>query len=73
MLAIYGQMCGWTLARAHACSGDSIAIGSYLGETESFDRAITEFARAYADQTDEDHRAFVDAIAAGVIKARSGV
>jgi uncharacterized protein (DUF2252 family) len=73
VLAIYGQMCGWTLARAHACSGDAIAIGSYLGETESFDRAITEFAGAYADQTDKDHRAFVDAIAAGAIKARSGL
>ena len=73
VLAISGQMCGWTLARAHACSGDAIAIGSYLGETESFDRAVTEFAGAYADQTDEDHRAFVDAISAGTIKARSGV
>ena len=71
--AIYGQMCGWTLARAHARSGDAIAIGSYLGASATFDRAMVEFARSYADQNSNDHKALVDAIAAGVIKAESGV
>jgi len=73
VLAIYAEICGWTLAKAHACSGDAIAIGSYLGTNESFDLAITEFADANADQNDVDHRALVDAIVAGTIEAQSGV
>jgi uncharacterized protein (DUF2252 family) len=71
MLTTYGQICGWTLARAHARTGDVIAIGSYLGESDSFDRAITAFAGSYADQNAEDHRGLVDAIAAGSVVARS--
>jgi uncharacterized protein (DUF2252 family) len=73
LLTTYGQICGWTLARAHARSGDVIAIGSYLGESDSFDRAVTDFASLYADQNTEDHRALVDAIAAGTVAAQSGV
>lgn len=64
-MGMYGEMCGWTLARAHARSGDPIAIDAYLGTGSKFDKAITAFARAYADQNDRDHRAVVDAIADG--------
>jgi uncharacterized protein (DUF2252 family) len=73
LLTVYGQICGWTLARAHARSGDAIAIGSYLGASDSFDRSVAEFAAAYADQNAADHQAIVDAIAAGAITAQSGV
>ena len=73
VLGVYGRICGWTLARAHARSGDAIAIGSYLGTSETFDRAITEFADAYADQNAADHQALVDAIAAGTVEAQLGV
>jgi uncharacterized protein (DUF2252 family) len=73
LLAIYGQICGWTLARAHARSGDAIAIGSYLGSSDVFDRAVTEFASAYADQNAHDHQALVTAIAAGTVVSRAGV
>ncbi len=52
----YGELCGWTLARAHACSGDRIAIGAYLGGSDVFDKAITQFAAAYADQNERDHQ-----------------
>jgi hypothetical protein len=54
MLPIYGQMCSWTLARAHARSGDRLAIAAYLGSGDAFDRAIVEFALAYADQNQKD-------------------
>lgn len=57
-LTIYAYVCGWTLARAHARSGDRVAIGSYLGRSDTFDRAIAEFAEAYADQTEHDYAAF---------------
>jgi len=69
----YGALCGWTLARAHARSGDRIAIASYLGSADVFDQAVTEFAAAYADQNERDHRALVDAVAAGRIAAERGV
>ncbi|MTD55192.1 DUF2252 domain-containing protein [Amycolatopsis sp. RM579] len=58
----YGRLCGWTLARAHARTGDAIAIGSYLGSGPCFDRAIGEFARVYADQNERDHAALADAV-----------
>lgn len=64
MLA-YGRLCGWTLARAHARTGDAIAIGSYLGSGTSFDTAIAEFASSYADQNERDHAALLDATKAG--------
>jgi uncharacterized protein (DUF2252 family) len=72
-LSIYAQICGWTLARAHARSGDAIAIGSYLGSGDVFDRAIVDFAGAYAEQNDLDHRQLVDAIKSGKIQATTGV
>jgi uncharacterized protein (DUF2252 family) len=72
-MRMYGALCGWTLARAHARSGDRIAIGAYLGNSDVFDRAITEFAAAYADQNERDHQALVDAVKAGRITAEQGV
>ena len=72
-LSIYAQICGWTLARAHARSGDATAIGSYLGGGDVFDRSIVDFAGAYAEQNDLDHRQLVDAIKSGKIQATTGV
>ena len=69
-MAAYGRLCGWTLARAHARSGDRIAIASYLGGGDAFDRAIVEFSRSYADQNERDYRALSDAVGAGRIAAR---
>jgi uncharacterized protein (DUF2252 family) len=68
-MRLYGELCGWTLARAHARSGDRIAIASYLGGSDVFDRAIADFAAAYADQNERDHQALVDAVNAGRITA----
>jgi uncharacterized protein (DUF2252 family) len=72
-LRAYGQVCGWTLARAHARSGDRIAIAAYLGNSDVFDRAIAQFATAYADQNERDHQALVDAAATGRITAEHGL
>jgi uncharacterized protein (DUF2252 family) len=66
-MRIYGELCGWALARAR--SGDRIAIASYLGGSDVFDRAITQFAGAYADQNERDHKSLVDAVASGRITA----
>ena len=71
-MRIYGEACGWALARAHACSGDRIAIAAYIGGSDVFDQAITEFAAAYADQNDRDHQSLVDAVASGRITAEPG-
>jgi uncharacterized protein (DUF2252 family) len=68
MLA-YGELCGWTLARAHARSGDRIAIAAYLGQSAAFDQAIAEFAAAYADQNERDHQALTAAVASGRVTA----
>jgi uncharacterized protein (DUF2252 family) len=68
-MAAYARMCGWILARAHACSGEPAEIAGYLGSGESFDRAITQFAESYADQNERDHRALVQAIDDGRIDA----
>jgi uncharacterized protein (DUF2252 family) len=68
----YGEVCGWTLARAHARSGDRIALAAYLGGGPSFDVAVREFAEAYADQNERDHQSLLDAIRAGRITAESG-
>ena len=72
-LQLYAALCGWTLARAHARSGDRIAIGAYLGGTDVFDRAIAKFAAAYADQNERDHRALLDAVKSGRITAEQGL
>ena len=68
----YAQLCGWTLARSHARSGDSQAIAGYLGSGDVFDRAIADFAVAYADQNDSDYKAFKAAIDSGQISAHEG-
>jgi len=70
---VYSEMCAWTLARAHARSGDRIAIGAYLGNSFVFDDAIAAFAEAYADQNERDYRAFADAVKSGRIQATTGV
>jgi uncharacterized protein (DUF2252 family) len=72
-LAVYARLCAWTLARAHARSGDAIAIGSYLGSGDVFDRAIADYAEAYAEQNLRDHRALLDAIDSGRVVAQTGV
>ena len=72
-MQVYGRMCGWTLARAHARSGDRIAIGAYLGGSDTFDNAIAEFAEAYADQNERDYTAFQKAATEGRIEVISGV
>ena len=69
VMGVYGQMCAWTLARAHARSGDRIAIASYLGNSDAFDRAIASFAEAYADQNERDYAALTSAVKADKIKA----
>jgi hypothetical protein len=72
-LEAYGRVCGWTLARAHARSGDRIAIAAYLGTGEAFDRAMATFAETYADQNDRDYRALQEAAASGRVAAEMGV
>jgi uncharacterized protein (DUF2252 family) len=68
-LPFYAGLCGRTLARAHARSGDAVSLSSYFGDRTEFDKAIAEFARAYADQTEQDWRALLDAVAVGRIVA----
>ncbi len=68
-LQAYGRICGWTLARAHARSGDRIAIAAYLGGGEPFDRALATFAETYADQNENDFRALQEAVASGRVAA----
>ena len=69
-LEVYARMCGWTLARAHARSGDRVAIAAYLGAGDAFDTAIAEFSESYADQSERDHAALVAAIDAGRIESQ---
>jgi hypothetical protein len=72
-LEFYARQCGWTLARAHARSGDPVAIASYLGKSDAFDRSITDFSERYAEQNDKDFQAFSDAVKSGRIEAIEGV
>ena len=72
-MRMYGEVCGWTLARAHARSGDAIAIAAYLGGSDVFDQAIAQFADAYADQNERDHNAVLEAVKAGRIVAEQGL
>jgi uncharacterized protein (DUF2252 family) len=71
-LVIYAGLCGWTLARAHARSGDRVQIAGYLGKSERFDGAIADFAEAYADQTERDHAALCAAVKSGRIPVDTG-
>jgi uncharacterized protein (DUF2252 family) len=68
-LGLDARICGWTLARAHARSGDPIAIATYLGEDDEFDRSIAGFAKRYADQNERDYQAFADAVGSGRLEA----
>jgi uncharacterized protein (DUF2252 family) len=72
-LTAYARICGWTLARAHARSGDPIAIAEYLGEGDGFDRSISDFSQRYADQNEQDYQAFAKAIQSGRLQAVEGV
>ena len=72
-LARYGRLCGWTLARAHARSGDRIAIAAYLGKSASFDRALVQFSRDYADQNERDYKTLAAAVESGRITAETGL
>jgi uncharacterized protein (DUF2252 family) len=72
-MAQYGRLCGWTLARAHARSGDRIAIAAYLGKSSSFDRAILHFSHAYAAQNERDYQALRKAVESGEIAAEEGL
>lgn len=73
VMSAYGRMCARTLARAHARSGDRIAIAAYLGASDVFDRSIAGFAEAYADQNERDYQALKDAVASGRVVATTGV
>jgi uncharacterized protein (DUF2252 family) len=68
-LRTYGKLCGWTLARAHARSGDPAMISGYLGNSSVFDEAVTRFAKSYADQTERDHKTLARAVAEGRLEA----
>ena len=72
-LSFYAGICGWTLARAHARSGDPVAIAAYLGKGDQFDRSITDFSQRYADQNEQDYQAFAKAIRSGRLEALEGV
>jgi uncharacterized protein (DUF2252 family) len=72
-MRVFAQMCGWTLARAHARTGDRVAIAAYLGRGEAFDRAVWGFAQAYAEVNRRDHEALREAVDAGRITAQTGI
>jgi uncharacterized protein (DUF2252 family) len=72
-LSFYAGICGWTLARAHARSGDPVAIAAYLGKRDTFDRSITDFSELYADQNERDYQAFAAAIHSGRLEVLEGV
>jgi uncharacterized protein (DUF2252 family) len=72
-LTSYANLCAWTLARAHARSGDPVAIAAYLGTSDQFDRAVTDFSQRYADQNERDYEAFVGAVRSGRLQALEGV
>src|SRR3954451_24347856 len=72
-LLIYAELCGWALARAHARSGDRVAIGSYLGKNTTFDRAVGDFASAYADVNQRDYEALAEAARTGRIETHDGL
>jgi hypothetical protein len=72
-MTVYARLCGWTLARAHARSGDRVSLGAYLGSSAKFDRAIAEFAETYADQNERDYAAFQAAVKSGKAEATSEI
>ena len=72
-LGFYAGICGWTLARAHARSGDAVELAGYLGMSDKFDSSITDFSKRYADQNERDYRAFAEAVRSGRLDAVEGV
>ena len=72
-LTYYARICGWTLARAHARSGDPVAIAEYVGDSDAFDKAITDFSQRYADQNEKDYQQFAGAVRSGRLQAVEGV
>jgi hypothetical protein len=72
-MTFYGRLCGWTLARAHARSGDPVAIAAYLGDDDTFDRSITDFSQRYAAQNERDFGDFTEAISSSRIAAVEGI
>ena len=72
-LTFYARTCGWTLARAHARSGDPVALAGYLGGGDAFDVSITDFCQRYADQNEKDYQEFVAAVRSGRLEALEGV
>jgi hypothetical protein len=72
-LLAYAELCGWGLAKAHARSGDAIAIASYLGSGDVFDNSMAVFAEAYADQNERDYAALKQAVDTGLVAAESGL
>jgi hypothetical protein len=72
-MRIYAEMCGWTLARAHARSGDPVAIAAYLGNSDAFDRAMAAFSVSYADRNERDYVLLEEAVAGGRLTAETGL
>jgi hypothetical protein len=72
-MTAYARLCGWTLARGHACSGDRVAVAAYLGGSTKFDKAIAEFAETYADQNERDYAALQTAVKNGEAEATPGI
>ena len=72
-MRVYARLCGWTLARAHACSGDRIALATYLGGSDQFDQAIADFAETYADQNERDYTALQDAVKDGRVESTTEI
>jgi uncharacterized protein (DUF2252 family) len=73
VMSYYARLCGWTLARAHARSGDPVALSEYLGGDDTFDRAVVNFARRYAEQNERDYRELLRAVETGRLQAEAGV
>jgi sugar/nucleoside kinase (ribokinase family) len=72
-MAVYAGLCGWTLARAHARSGDRVALAAYLGGSDKFGQAIADFAETYADQNERDYAALQAAVKDGKVEATSEI
>ena len=72
-MRVYARLCGWTLARAHACSGDRIALAAYLGGSDHFDQALADFAETYADQNERDYTALQDAVKDGRVESTTQI
>jgi uncharacterized protein (DUF2252 family) len=72
-LTFYARICGWTLARAHARSGDPVAVAEYLGQSDTFDKSIADFSERYADQNERDYQEFTKAVRSGRLEAAEGV